>query len=201
MTPIYYKNDFTARIMLRDRQGRAVAVPPVDFSARLSTPGSPRHVTISQKAGERRGFTVDTDGAIVVPMDNHGLWPGPLRVDFEFELPDSSYPDGAQHIERHYHLDIDLTMNPDDLPCDAEATIPVPWVPVYHDPVVGTLELITDAAVYSVSICGALPSCGPLPEPTPEPDGYYYYYATSSYDIGSWDLLSDIEPASIDIEL
>lgn len=123
----YYKDDFAVCIRLRTLEGKPEPVPVVNFTARISTPGSTRQVEISQHDGIAQGWTPGkSEDELIVRFDRHGLQPGVLTATFDFEIPDSEYGDGSQLIRRKYILGT-LTTCPQDLPDHIEAEITIPW--------------------------------------------------------------------------
>lgn len=128
MRKVFYKDSFRVLIRLTDCAGHRVAPPSCDWSARIYTPGSSRFVSIGFSAGECRGWTPEGD-AIAVAIDNHGLRPGPLLADFQFNLPSDSMPDGCQELQRSYDLELRLSDRQECcMPSAVEATLLLPFM-------------------------------------------------------------------------
>lgn len=146
---IYWRDEFAVEIGLTaERDGKTVPadIPPFDWGARIFTPDSTRHVTISQKDGVAHGWSRTDDGKILVHLDRHGLMPGPLIAEFSFLLPDGGYADGNQRLNRRYDLGVDLTTDDRDVPTAAEANpVEIPWQYMHDTDVYArVLELVNE---------------------------------------------------------
>lgn len=135
MGKVYYKDSFPIEIQLLDCQGEAIAIPYCDWQARIYTPDSNRFVVIRQKCSASgqpamEGWKPSADGMrISAVLNNHGLHPGPLLAEFNFDLSDDEMPDGKRRIRRHYDLGVYLSSDQCCcLPSAAEVKVVLPII-------------------------------------------------------------------------
>lgn len=125
---IYYRSDMKIAIRLKAMYEDIVvdaAVPTIDWTCRIFTNGG-EAVTVSQRDGQPSGWH-ERAGAIVIAVNNTGLWPGKVRAEFNFAVPDADFPDKVRNLVRIYDLGIALTANPADTYFDEmEVTIILP---------------------------------------------------------------------------
>lgn len=197
MLKTYFKNDFKCPLRLLDRRGAEVVVGCLDFEAEFYIPsgmGLPsvphaaagRRYRASRRAGVMENCEVAPDGRLTVVFDGHGLLPGKLWCELTLHSPDPSYPDGERREVFTGPAGVWLTAGPVSSDGHADGCL---WLSYAQGmvPVLGVVELESDAATYLLPLCGQ-----EVERREHTPTGYdcYYYYAFGEYGegIGIWDI-------------
>lgn len=106
MTQIYYKSDFCILLDLYDEKGRNVGFPAYDFMLTASAGG---RTYKAFRHGERMENLREQEGRIMLICDNHGMFPGRVKVEFSAAVPNSHYPDGFRQWADIVSTDVELT--------------------------------------------------------------------------------------------
>ena len=195
MLKAYFKDDFKCPLRLLDRKGAEVVVGGLDFTAVFYIPSGMGFPSVLHAAGgrytaSRRGVVTENcelagDGRITVVFDNHGLLPGRVWCELTLLHPDASYPDGTRKEVFTGPAGVILTTEPAAPAGHADGCLRLDYVQGAV-PVLGFVELETEAATYLLPLCGREAERRELPA---RDDGYYYYGgADYGEGIGVWDI-------------
>lgn len=183
----YYKSEFSLLLELTDRDGNDIGVPAVDWRASFCTGRYPHYVA-SSIGGKLRNCVIDGNH-IRVLFNRHGLGPGRLQCEFTCILPDDRYPDGTQDVVKLKPLDVMLTADINDCPCDITAKMELPAIYVNTEATIAELTAAAQACNSIDFICtDGTRIVMPVPAGIPVYGEGYGSYDGGEYVIGEWDL-------------
>ena len=129
MPQIHYRNDFMVQLRRTDSEGNTIPIPSHPWRAVLHTAANSLYskVTAEYCNGVLSNAVIKDDCVIFV-LDNHGLQPGKLLVEWHEAIPDDAFPDGARHIHCTYDTGIELVSGMGDAVTKAEVQVQVPYI-------------------------------------------------------------------------
>lgn len=127
-TPVYYKDDLDFYLKLLDGEGNDIGLPDYDWSARVWTSSKMNYVTVSSVGGVKANWRDEGDGRIHVVVDNPGLMPGDVHIDFEALLPNETFADGTRKLVKPFTAPIRLTRDCAPCPSAMEIELMLPYV-------------------------------------------------------------------------
>lgn len=126
---IHYKDDFELTVKVIDARGRVLPIADGwDFAVTVTTSRLGAKYKAGRHGGVCTGCHVEPDGSLHVMVDNHNLIPGKVSIDVSFDIPQSLYPDGAQHISVKCDDVVELVYEKSDLPSDLEIELQLPTI-------------------------------------------------------------------------
>lgn len=126
--PIYYKDDLDFYMKLLDCDDENIGVPDFDWEARLWTSSRLNYVIVSSVGGVKTNWRDEGDGRIHVVVDNPGLMPGDVHIDFEALLPNETFADGTRKFVKPFTAPIRLTRDCAPCPSAMEIELMLPYV-------------------------------------------------------------------------
>lgn len=125
---VYYKDDLDFYMTLLDCDDENIGVPAFDWRARLWTSSKMNYVTVSSVGGVKTNWRDEGDGRIHVVVDNPGLMPGDVHIDFEALLPNETFADGTRKLVKPFTAPIRLTKDCAPCPSAMEIELMLPYV-------------------------------------------------------------------------
>lgn len=125
---VYYKDDLDFYMTLLDCENGNIGVPDFDWRARLWTSSKMNYVTVSSVGGVKTNWRDEGDGRIHVVVDNPGLMPGDVHIDFEALLPNETFADGTRKLVKPFTAPIRLTKECAPCPSAMEIELMLPYV-------------------------------------------------------------------------
>ena len=125
---VYYKDDLDFYMTLLDCDDENIGVPAFDWRARLWTSSKMNYVTVSSVGGVKTNWRDEGDGRIHVVVDNPGLMPGDVHIDFEALLPNETFADGTRKLVKPFTAPIRLTRDCTPCPSAMEIELMLPYV-------------------------------------------------------------------------
>lgn len=125
---VYYKDDLDFYMTLLDCDDENIGVPDFDWRARLWTSSKMNYVTVSSVGGVKTNWRDEGDGRIHVVVDNPGLMPGDVHIDFEALLPNETFADGTRKLVKPFTAPIRLTRDCAPCPSAMEIELMLPYV-------------------------------------------------------------------------
>ena len=131
-----YQSDFNFILklytVLKDKDGKEVSRtelswPDYDWTAKFWTSSKPNAYTASCIGGVCTNCR-NSDGKVLIVVNDHHMGLGTLKVDFKAELPRELYPDGSERNVVPGDLDIELVRGAGDFPSDFEAELLLPYI-------------------------------------------------------------------------
>ena len=126
--PIYYKDDLDFYMKLLDCDDENIGIPDFDWEARLWTSSRLNYVIVSSVGGVKTNWRDEGDGRIHVVVDNPGLMPGDVHIDFEALLPNETFADGTRKLVKPFTAPIRLTRDCAPCPSAMEIELMLPYV-------------------------------------------------------------------------
>ena len=129
-----YQSDFNFILklytVLKDKDGKEVSRtelswPDYDWTAKFWTSSKPNAYTASCIGGVCTNCR-NSDGKVLIVVNDHHMGLGTLKVDFKAEFPRELYPDGSERNVVPGDLDIELVRGAGDFPSDFEAELLLP---------------------------------------------------------------------------
>lgn len=127
MERINYKSDFDFILKLRDGCGQNIGFPKYDWSAKIWTSVKAYAVTISCIGGKCINCYDDNDSVHIV-LNNHGLGPGRVNIEFTAEIPNSLYPDCSERIVVPAPIGIELIRAAAPCPKGIDVQVLLPYI-------------------------------------------------------------------------
>lgn len=127
-TPVYYKDDLDFYLKLLDGEGNGIGLPDYDWSARVWTSSKFNYITVSSVGGVKTNWRDEGDGRIHVVVDNPGLMPGDVHIDFEALLPNEAFADGSRRIIKTFAAPMRLTRDNAPCPSAIELELMLPYI-------------------------------------------------------------------------
>ncbi|MBQ9076253.1 MAG: BspA family leucine-rich repeat surface protein [Muribaculaceae bacterium] len=129
MAQIHFRNDFMVQLRRTDAEGNTVPVPSHGWVAVLHTSTNSLYskVTAHNRDGVVTNAVVKDDSLIFV-LDNHGLQPGRLMIEWHEAIPDDAFPDGLRHVHCTYDSGVELVSGMGDAVTKAEVQVQVPYI-------------------------------------------------------------------------
>ena len=125
---VYYKDDLDFYMTLLDCDDENIGIPDFDWRARLWTSSKMNYVTVSSVGGVKTNWRDEGDGRIHVVVDNPGLMPGDVHIDFEALLPNETFADGTRKLVKPFTAPIRLTRDCAPCPSAMEIELMLPYV-------------------------------------------------------------------------
>lgn len=125
---VYYKDDLDFYMTLLDCDDENIGIPDFDWRARLWTSSKMNYVTVSSVGGVKTNWRDEGDGRIHVVVDNPGLMPGDVHIDFEALLPNETFADGTRKLVKPFTAPIRLTRDCAPCPSAMEIEMMLPYV-------------------------------------------------------------------------
>ena len=125
---VYYKDDLDFYMTLLDCDDENIGVPAFDWRARLWTSSKMNYVMVSSVGGVKTNWRDEGDGRIHVVVDNPGLMPGDVHIDFEALLPNETFADGTRKLVKPFTAPIRLTRDCAPCPSAMEIELMLPYV-------------------------------------------------------------------------
>lgn len=127
MKQINYKSDFEFILCLKDCRGVDMGLPDYDWEAILYTTSPNNGYVVSYKNGQCTNWYVD-EGRIHIVVDNHGMQPGTLHIEWNAKIPNGYFPDGDEKIVSPLAVDIELIRGA--APCSpyADVALVLPYI-------------------------------------------------------------------------
>lgn len=107
MRRIHYCDDFSFDFQRVDQSGNVVAVPSHAWLAIIHTRISEIRASRSED-GELKGAKIIDDTTIRFIVNDHGLHPGEVVLEFFELIPDEDFPDGNRRVHSSYRTGIEL---------------------------------------------------------------------------------------------
>lgn len=107
MRRIHYCDDFSFDFQRVDNSGNVVAVPSHAWLAIIHTRISEIRASRSED-GELKGAKIIDDTTIRFIVNDHGLHPGEVVLEFFELIPDEDFPDGNRRVHSSYRTGIEL---------------------------------------------------------------------------------------------
>lgn len=122
---VYYKSDFTLFIRMKDCAGEAL--DSADFEIKFFTDRSTTVYTAACKSGGCKNCIRENDGFRFI-FNSHNLYPGTLRYEAHYYIPDPHFPDGIRDLFRKGTLNVQLTKEDVGCPDAIEVEIMAPFI-------------------------------------------------------------------------